>query len=389
MNEKPMSFACDRQTRNDRQRPVVMHAAVAIGAIFLAMGVRWREAGASGPTPTRCQPPRMCWIPPGEFTMGSDKGLADARPRHRVRVDGFWMDATEVTNAQFCRFVKATGYVTIAERKPDWEELKKQLPPGTPKPPDEVLVPGSAVFVPTELGPAAGRPAAWWSWMPGANWRHPEGLGSSIKGKDEHPVVHVSWHDAIAYATWAGKRLPTEAEWEYAARGGLKDQDYVWGQDPITAKHANTWQGVFPHRNIKADGFYTTAPVKSFSQNGYGLFDMAGNVWEWCIDRYRHDTYWHRSRKSVVLNPTGPKDSFDPGEPFVAKRVQRGGSFLCHASYCAGYRPSTRMKTSPDTSLSHSGFRCVMTPAMWKHVRSRSRNEEPIGNGHKGKCKAD
>ncbi len=318
------------------------------------------------PRPPGPAPPGMAWIPGGEFTMGSDDSFAraDEKPPHRVRVDGFWMDETEVTNAQFRKFVDATGYTTTAERKPLWEDLQKQLPPGTPKPPDELLVAGSLVFTPTPTPVPLDNHARWWRWQPGADWRHPEGPESSIDGKLDHPVVHVSWEDAAAYARWAGKRLPTEAEWEFAARGGLDRKPYVWGdQRPSDASaRANIWQGSFPNSDLAADGFAGTAPVKSFAPNGYGLYDMAGNVWEWVADWYRPDTYSRRAAATAVLNPAGPLDSFDPQEPYTSKRAIRGGSYLCNDSYCAGYRPSARMKTDPLTGLSHTGFRCIMTP---------------------------
>lgn len=317
----------------------------------------------------------MVWIPAATFTMGAVEGdtaaRSDERPRHQVTVEGFWMDETEVTNAQFKAFVKATRYVTTAERKPVWEEMKKQLPPGTPKPPDEVLVPGSLVFRQPGTPVPLDNPAYWWEWRPGASWRNPEGPGSSIEGRDNHPVVHVSWDDAVAYAKWAGKRLPTEAEWEWAARGGIRDAIYTWGNDPLEQgdPRANTWQGNFPNENTRRDGFDRAAPVRSFKPNGYGLYEMAGNVWEWCQDWYRHDYYQTANgqatngqatnRPEGVSNPPGPTSSFDPDEPTVPKRVQRGGSFLCHDSYCASYRVAARMKSSPDTGLQHSGFRCV------------------------------
>lgn len=311
-------------------------------------------------------PEGMVWIPGGLFTMGSnaDDAWPNERPAHRVRVNGFWMDATEVTNAEFAKFVDATGYQTMAERKPYWEELKKQLPPDTPKPPDDTLVAASMVF----NQPAGPVPlnnfAAWWSWVPGADWRHPEGPDSSIKGRENYPVVHVCYDDALAYCQWAGKRLPTEAEWEFAARGGQDGKPFVWGDEPVSQSkpQANIWQGTFPHKNTKADGFERSAPVKSFAANGYGLYDMAGNVWEWCHDWYRLDTYPERVKAeggAIIVNPTGPVDSFDPDEPFAQKRVQRGGSFLCHADYCSSYRPSARRATTPDSSMSHLGFRCV------------------------------
>jgi formylglycine-generating enzyme required for sulfatase activity len=292
---------------------------------------------------------------------GDPYAREDESPRHRVAVNAFWMDETEVTNAQFRKFVDATKYVTTAERKPDWEELKKQLPEGTPKPPDEALVAGSIVFQQPSGPVPLDNPSAWWAFVAGASWKAPLGPGSSIDGKDDYPVIQVSWDDAVAYAKWAGKRLPTEAEWEWAARGGLSDKVYAWGDEDLDKgkPKANTFEGHFPERDDAKDGFAGIAPVKKFAPNGYGLYDMAGNVWEWCGDWYRHDYYAECAKIGLVRNPTGPADSMDPQEPTVPKRIQRGGSFLCHASYCASYRASARMKTSPDTSLSHAGFRCV------------------------------
>jgi formylglycine-generating enzyme required for sulfatase activity len=304
----------------------------------------------------------MVFITGGSYIMGaSDKeGRPDEYPRHKVKVKSFWMDVTEVTNAQFSKFVAATGYITTAERKPDWEELKKQLPPGTPKPPDSVLVPASLVFTPSSNPVPLNNAAQWWSWVKGADWRHPQGPGSSIEGKENYPVVQVSWEDANAYAKWAGKRLPTEAEWEFAARAGLNDQPYTWGSEPVESgsMKANIWQGNFPYRNLKTDGFAGAAPVRSFAPNAFGLYDMAGNVWEWCSDWYNAD-YYAQCENKTMENPAGPSRSYDPDEPTIPKRVVRGGSFLCHASYCASYRVSARMKTSPDTGLEHTGFRCV------------------------------
>jgi formylglycine-generating enzyme len=305
----------------------------------------------------------MVWLEGGEYVMGaSDKeGRGDEYPQHKVKVDGFWMDATEVTNAQFKKFVEATGYITIAEKTPDWEELKKQLPPGTPKPDASVLVAASLVFTPPTQAVYLKDVSKWWSWQKGASWKHPQGPGSTIEGKDDYPVVHISWEDANAYCKWSGKRLPTEAEWEYAARGGLINQPYTWGLEPVDKGKfkANTWQGEFPVNNTAKDGFERLAPTKSFAPNGYGLYDMAGNVWEWCSDWYRED-YYQQNKDQVAVNPQGPSSSYDPQEPNAPKRVVRGGSFLCHASYCASYRVSARMKTAPDTGLEHTGFRCVV-----------------------------
>jgi formylglycine-generating enzyme required for sulfatase activity len=301
----------------------------------------------------------MAWVPGGEFVMGTagDTPHRNEQPAHPVRVAGFYVDETEVTNAQFRVFVAATGYVTTAEKPPDWDEMRKALPPDTPKPPADQLVAGSLVFRPT-AGPV---PLAefdrWWHWTPGACWKHPEGPGSDLAGRDDHPVVHVSWDDATAYARWAGKRLPTEAEWEYAARGGLAGKRFVWGDEPPADRSANIWQGDFPHRNTVADGWERTAPVRSYPPNGYGLYDTAGNVWEWCADWYRADAYAAAPRLSV--NPGGPDTFWDPREPRVPKRVVRGGSFLCHVTYCESYRPAARRGTATDTGMSHTGFRCV------------------------------
>ena len=315
------------------------------------------------------RPEGMVWIPGGEFTMGTNSvlGWNDEKPAHQVCVDGFWMDATEVTNAQFARFVEATGYVTTAERTPSLEEILKQSPPGTPPPPKELLVPGSLVFTMTNGPVPLQEYWRWWKWTPGANWRHPGGPSSDIKGMENHPVVHVSWDDAVAYARWAGKRLPTEAEWEFAARGGLKQKPYVWGDEPPGTGgrwQCNMWQGNFPYKNDATDGFVYTAPVKSYAPNGYGLYDMAGNVWEWCSDYYMADLYSKRANQGLIVNPTGPLQSHDPRHPYGPSRSQRGGSFLCCDSYCSRYRPSARHGCSPDTGMSHVGFRCVVTRAM-------------------------
>lgn len=282
--------------------------------------------------------------------------MADARPLHRVYVDGFWMDRTEVTNEQFRAFVDATGYVTVAERPPRPEDF-----PGVPA---EVLVPGSIVFTPPEGEVSLRDHLRWWRYVPGASWKHPEGPSSSIAGREQHPVVHVAYEDAVAYCTWAGKRLPTEAEFERAARGGLEGKRYAWGDEmkPGGKAQANTFQGKFPTSDSGEDGYRGTAPVASYPPNGFGVYDLAGNVWEWCSDWYRPDTYAKRAGSGpdgVVRNPQGPPDSFDPQEPGVPKRVQRGGSFLCSDQYCTRYVPGGRGKGAIDTGTSHVGFRCV------------------------------
>ncbi len=307
----------------------------------------------------------MVLIAGGSFVMGGDSiwGRPDEFPCHVVNLSAFYMDEHEVTNIQFREFAEATGYMTTAERKPDWKELKKQLPPGTPKPPDDVLVPASLVFEPTKEPVPLNDPSAWWSWRPGANWRHPMGPESSIEGMDHYPVVHVSWEDASAYAKWAGKRLPTEAEWEFAARGGTQQIIYPWGNTPVHEgkPKTNSWDGHFPDQNTEKDGYQGLAPVKQYAPNGYGLYDMGGNVWEWCSDWYRSDYYSDCVQNKITDNPQGPKTPWDPDEPYAMKRVSRGGSFLCNDQYCSGFRVSARMKSTWDTSLSHTGFRCVIS----------------------------
>jgi formylglycine-generating enzyme required for sulfatase activity len=327
----------------------------------------------------RTAPPAMVWIPAGTFLMGTNdkNSFPNERPARLVQVEGFWMDEHDVTNAEFAKFVEATGYVTTAERPVNWEDLKKELPPGTPKPDDSALAPGSLVFTATSGPVPLNDLSAWWRWVKGANWRHTEGPGSSIQGRENHPVVQISWYDAVAYARWAGKRLPTEAEWEFAARGGLESKRYVWGDNfrPGGRYMANTWQGTFPVRDTGEDGFVGTSPVGSFPANGYGLSDMAGNVWQWCSDWYRVDAHVEAASKSVCRDPAGPTESYDPGDPYSPKRVVKGGSFLCNPSYCESYRPSARRGTPPDTGSSHTGFRCVISGDAT--LGSKSANSRP------------
>ena len=304
----------------------------------------------------------MVWIPAGVFQMGSEDEQAkeDEFPVHGVSVDAFWMDQTEVTNADFKAFVDATGYITTAEKKPDWEELKKELPPDTPKPNDSLLQAASLVFEATDGPVNLNDFGAWWQWKPKASWRQPRGEGSSIENKMDHPVVHISWYDAQAYAAWAGKRLPTEAEWEWAASGGVSKANYPWGNEPITdgTPKANAWEGNFPYRNTLRDQFFYTAPVASFEPNAFGLYDMAGNVWEWCSDWYDF-TYYKGLESKNTINPQGPEAPYDPYQPYLKQKVMRGGSFLCNDTYCSGYRVASRMKSTPDTGLQHTGFRLV------------------------------
>jgi formylglycine-generating enzyme len=310
-------------------------------------------ATSNASAPSRTTLPGMVWIPGGHFSMGTNR-MPDAQPVHQVEVKGFWMDRTDVTNGEFARFVKATGYVTIAERPLDPKEFPT-LSSGD-------LAPGSVVFTPP-VGPVSlDDPLAWWRFVKGANWRHPEGPKSDLRGKEKYPVVHIAWPDAVAYANWAGKRLPTEAEWEFAARGGRDRQDYAWGNElkPGGKWKANTFQGHFPDKNTSEDGYAGAAPVASFEPNDFGLYDMSGNVWQWVEDWYRSD-YYARLREvgELAVNPQGPNESFDPQEPGVPKRVQKGGSFLCTDQYCQRYMPGARGKGDPETGTNHAGFRCV------------------------------
>ena len=306
----------------------------------------------------------MVLVPSGTFQMGSEGQFAreDESPIHRVVVDAFWMDQTEVTNAQFKAFVEATGYVTTAEIKPNWEALKNELPPDTPKPHDSLLQAASLVFQSTSGPVNLNDFGAWWQWKPKANWHSPKGPGSSIEDKLDHPVVHISWYDAQAYAKWVGKRLPTEAEWEWAASGGIKGVQYPWGNESVTEgkPKANSWEGSFPYQNTLRDQFFYTAPVGSFDPNPFGLYDMAGNVWEWCSDWYDFN-YYQKIGNQKVTNPQGPEAPFDPYQPYLKQKVMRGGSFLCNDAYCSGYRVASRMKSTPDTGLQHTGFRLVKT----------------------------
>ena len=310
------------------------------------------------------RPQGMVLIPGGEFSMGckdprglphgGHEAMNDCRPIHRVYVDGFWMDKTDVTNDEFEQFVSATHYVTVAERKPD----PKDFPGVEPT----LLVAGSLVFSPPAHPVALDDYSKWWRYVPGASWRHPLGPGSNLQSRGNYPVVHVAYEDARAYAKWAGKRLPTEAEWEFAARGGLTGKPYAWGDNML--QHgmwmANTHQGNFPDHDAAEDGYAGIAPVAKFAANGYGLYDITGNVWQWTADWYRSDYYSQLSASNrAVRNPHGPGDSNDPEEPGVQKRVQRGGSFLCTEQYCTRYIVGTRGKGEVSSASNHIGFRCV------------------------------
>lgn len=365
----------------------IVAAVVAAGVVFASFSSRTpneaRTVAAAEffPTVANKSPPPgpapqgMVWIPGGEFSMGARQprnmegvvgmqATADSRPVHRVAVDGFWMDATEVTNEQFARFVAATGYVTVAERALSQEDL----PGANPKD----LEPGSVVFAPPDRAVPLDNPLRWWSFVRGADWRHPLGPNSSIEGKENFPVVQIAYEDAVAYAQWAGKRLPTEAEWEFAARGGLAGQLYPWGDEFNQGGKwmANSHQGHFPDHDSAADSFGGIAPVAQFPANGYGLHDVAGNVWEWVSDWYRPDYYAQLAvAGTVARNPTGPAESFDPDEPGVRKRVHRGGSFLCTHQYCSRYMVGTRGKGEVSTGTNHLGFRCVKAIESTRQLR--------------------
>jgi sulfatase modifying factor 1 len=335
-------------------------------------------------------PEGMVWIPGGEFSMGANdlpevdavgmKSTEDARPIHRVYVDGFLMDKTDVTNAQFTNFIRATRYITVAERKPRAEDF--------PAAPAENLVAGSVVFSPPGHAVSLDDNFQWWRYVRGANWRHPLGPGSDIKGKSDYPVVHIAYEDAEAYAKWAGKRLPTEAEWEFAARGGLTGKPFAWGEQfrPDGRWMANIYQGHFPNHDTGDDGHVGISPVAQYLPNGYGLYDMAGNVWQWTSDWYRPDYYRQLAATGAVArNPQGPDSSFDPDEPSDRKKVHRGGSFLCTDQYCSRYIVGTRGKGEVTTGTNHLGFRCVMTREQWERKRdersSLGKSKRSFSNG--------
>jgi formylglycine-generating enzyme required for sulfatase activity len=321
------------------------------------MGVAgmWKSWIERRTAPGRREPSTMAWIDGGVFVMGSDHHYPEEAPAHEVSVGGFWIDRTTVTNAEFARFTRETGYVTLAERHAS--------PADNPRARPELLAPASLVFrKPRARNLTA--PHDWWLYVAGASWRHPQGPGSSLAGLEEHPVVHVAFEDAAAYASWAGKALPTEAEWEFAARGGLDEAEFAWGDElrPNGQLMANTWQGEFPWENLREDGFEGTAPVGSFPPNGYGLYDMVGNVWEWTVDYYVEHAAL-RNTCCRVFNPRGGdrEQSYDPASPesIMPRKVIKGASFLCAPSYCRRYRPAARLPQPLDTSTCHLGFRCI------------------------------
>lgn len=320
--------------------------------------------------PTIKTPEGMVWVKGKIFTQGAKAEDTYAMPRekpgHQVAVDGFFIDITEVTNKQFKTFVEATNYITIAERPINWDDMKKDLPEGTPKPHDSVLQPGSLIFnKDVKEIDNMGNYAQWWRWQVGANWQHPEGPNSSIEGKENYPVVHIAFEDALAYCKWANRRLPTEAEWESAAQGILTDAVYTWGNNVEDLnKNANTWQGVFPIKNDSKDGFELIAPVKSYPPNSIGIYDMLGNVWELTSDLFNENYYKELNTTKKIKNPKGAYKAHSSSNPYQQEHIIKGGSFLCNASYCASFRISARMGTSPDSSSDHSGFRTVATIQM-------------------------
>lgn len=315
-------------------------------------------------------PKNMVWVPQKTFTQGAKPNdpyaMPREKPQHQVTVDGFFIDITEVTNAQFKNFVDATGYITVAERPINWEEMKKDLPPNTPKPHDSILQPGSLIFN-KNVNAVVNMEnyGQWWTWKVGANWRHPEGEGSNIDGKDNFPVVHIAYEDALAYCNWANRRLPTEAEWESAAQGTMSNAIFTWGDDPnLLNENANTWQGVFPTKNEPLDGYEYIAEAKSFPPNTLGIYDMTGNVWELTSDLFNTNYYKEIDTSKPLINPKGPNNAYNQDNPFAEEIVIKGGSFLCHASYCASFRISARMGTTKDSGSDHVGFRTVATPNM-------------------------
>lgn len=312
-------------------------------------------------------PKGMVWIPGGVFMQGAVENDSLALPREKpsfkVQVDGFFMDITEVTNEQFAKFVEETNYITTAERAVNWEEIKKQVSAQTPKPHDSLLSPGSLIFVkPKQPISSCCDYSQWWLWKSGVSWKHPHGKDSNMEVKENYPVVHISYQDAQAYCKWAGRRLPTEAEWEYAAKGGNNNRIFTWDNKNGVSENANTWNGIFPIKNTKEDGFETIAPVKSYHPNPYGLYDMIGNVWEWTSDWYNDNYYKEKLKENkIIINPKGADEAYNFKNTLAKEKIIKGGSYLCHKSYCASYRISARMSSTMDSSTEHIGFRTVLS----------------------------
>ena len=323
------------------------------------------------PVETKVEAPKgMVWVAEKTFLQGAKDADLYAMPRekpsHKVKVDGFFIDITEVTNKQFKEFIDATDYLTIAEREIDWEEMKKQLPASTPRPHDSIMQPGSLIFN-KNVNAVVNMEnySQWWTWKIGANWKHPQGPDSTIERQDNYPVVHIAYEDALAYCKWANRRLPTEAEWESAAQGKNTDAIFTWGNAPdLLNKRANTWQGTFPTVNEPIDGFKYISPVKSYEPNSIGLYDMSGNVWEVTSDFFNSNYYKTLDNTIVIDNPKGAEKTYTSTNPYATEYIIKGGSFLCNASYCASYRISAKMGLSPDSGSDHSGFRTVATVDM-------------------------
>ena len=338
---------------------------ILISAMFFSCANNQKDKSISFETPDG-----MVWVEGKSYTKGAkqndDYAMMREKPSHEVYIDGFYIDITEVTNNQFQKFVNETGYLTIAERQIDWDEMKKSLPPGTPKPHDSILQPGSLIF--NDQIKTVGNMQnyfQWWRWQKGANWKAPKGPGSSIVNKGSYPVVHIAYEDAKAYCEWANRRLPTEAEWESAAQGNYKKAVFTWGDNVnLLNSNANTWQGEFPVKNESIDGYEMIAPVKSFPANSIGIFDMVGNVWEITGDLFNVNYYSEISTETELKNLKGASSCYNPSNPYEIQYVMKGGSFLCHDSYCASYRISARMGVSVGSGSDHTGFRTVATTEM-------------------------
>ncbi len=338
---------------------------IVISALFFSCANNQKDKSISFETPDG-----MVWVEGKSYTKGAkqndDYAMMREKPSHEVYIDGFYIDVTEVTNNQFQKFVNETGYLTIAEREIDWDEMKKSLPAGTPKPHDSILQPGSLIFNDKlKKVDDMNNYFQWWRWQTGANWRSPKGPGSNIENKGNYPVVHIAYEDAKAYCEWANRRLPTEAEWESAAQGNYKNAVFPWGDDTsLLDSSANTWQGNFPIKNVSIDGYKMIAPVKSFPPNSIGIFDMVGNVWEITDDLFNVNYYSEISTEAELKNLKGASSCYNPSNPYEIQYVIKGGSFLCHDSYCASYRISARMGVSVGSGSDHTGFRTVATPEM-------------------------